>query len=129
MTVQLLKSKIHQARITHAELYYEGSLAIDLDLMDAVGLLPWEKILVVNITNGQRLETYAIPGQRGSRIFCLNGSAARRGAPGDQITIMSFCSVAATEIPTHRPRVAVLDKHNEIIEVKEPPSVSDFAAS
>lgn len=129
MNVTLLKSKIHQARITHAELYYEGSLAIDLDLMEAVGLMPWEKILVVNITNGERIETYAIPGQRGSRIFCLNGAAARRGAAGDQITIMSFAQVSDADAPTHRPRVAVLDKNNHIIEVKQPPSVGEFADS
>jgi aspartate 1-decarboxylase len=91
--------------------------------------MPWEKILVVNITNGERLETYAIPGQRGSRVFCLNGSAARRGAPGDRITIMSFAQVPMDEAPAHHPHVAVLDAQNNIIEVKQPPSVGEFGAN
>ena len=83
MLVQVLKSTLHRARITACELNYEGSLAIDLDHMDAVGLLPYEKILIVNQSNGERLETYAIAETRGSRVCCLNGAAARRGQPGD----------------------------------------------
>ena len=79
MYVQILRSKLHRAIITGCDLEYEGSLTIDLDLMDEVGMFPFEKILVVNQTNGERLETYAIPGERGKRQFCLNGAAARRG--------------------------------------------------
>ena len=112
--IQLLKSKIHRARITAADLEYEGSLAIDLDLMDAVGILPFEKILVVNATNGERLETYAIAAPRGSRTFCLNGAAARRGMVGDRITVMAFGLLPAEEAAEHKPRVIVMDADNRV---------------
>ena len=115
MEVNLLKSKIHKAVITQADLHYEGSLGIDQDLMDEIGLLPWERILVCNITNGQRLETYAIVAERGSRKFLLNGAAARLGAVGDRIIIMSFAHYTAEEAANHKPNVIVLDEQNEII--------------
>lgn len=118
MHVQLLKSKLHRATLTHCVLEYEGSLAIDTDLLDAVGLLPYEKILVVNQTNGERLETYVIPGPRGRREFCLNGAAARCGYPGDMLTVMSFAALTPEEAATFRPRVAILDPKNEIAELK-----------
>jgi aspartate 1-decarboxylase len=114
MNVTLLKAKIHQARITSSDLDYEGSLAIDRDLMDAVGIMPYEKILVVNATNGERLETYAICGERGSKIFCLNGAAARKGAKGDTITIMAFGSYSPEEAAKAVPSIIVLDSDNEI---------------
>jgi aspartate 1-decarboxylase len=118
MQVQMLKSKLHRATLTGCVLEYEGSLAIDLDLLDAVGILPYEKILVVNQTNGERLETYAIPGPRGSREFCLNGAAARRGCPGDMLTVMSFAALTPAEAATFRPQIAVLDPDNRIAELK-----------
>jgi aspartate 1-decarboxylase len=118
--MQLLSSKLHKARITECLLDYEGSLAIDLDLMDKVGLLPYERILVVNITNGQRLETYAIPGPRGQRGFCLNGAAARRGATGDRITIMAFRWFSEEEAARHQPRIAILNEANVIEQTKGP---------
>ncbi len=118
MYLQLLKSKLHRARVTGCMLDYEGSLAIDTDLLDAVGMLPYEKILVVNQTNGKRLETYAIPAPRGSREFCLNGAAARCGCPGDLLTVMSFALVTPEEAHALRPRVAVLDDRNEIAQLK-----------
>ena len=114
MTLTLLKSKIHKARITMADLHYEGSLGIDLDLMDEVGIRPWEKILVVNINNGERLETYAIPSPRGSKEFLLNGAAARKGSVGDQIIIMSFGEVSEGEADTFQPKIIVMDKENNI---------------
>ena len=114
MTLTLLKSKIHKAQITMADLHYEGSLGIDQDLMDEVGIRPWEKILVVNITNGERLETYAIPSPRGSKEFLLNGAAARKGSVGDQIIIMSFGEVSEGEADTFLPKIIVLDKENNI---------------
>ena len=113
MHVQILKSKLHRARLTDCHLNYEGSLAIDRELMDAVGMFPGEKLLVVNQTNGERLETYAIPADRGTRTFCLNGAAARRGEPGDMITVMAFGVVSHTEAADTRARVLVLDEHNE----------------
>jgi len=114
MFLSILKSKIHKARITQCDLNYEGSLAIDRDLMDRAGLLPYERILVVNATNGERLETYVIAAPRGSRTFCLNGAAARRGAVGDVITIMAFASCTAEEAARMEPRVIVLDKENTV---------------
>ena len=114
MTVTVLKSKIHKARVTMADLHYEGSLGIDLDLMDEVGITPWEKILVVNINNGERLETYAIPSPRGSKEFLLNGAAARKGSVGDQIIIMSFAQIQAENAESHLPKIIVLDRNNDI---------------
>lgn len=118
MQVQMLKSKLHRATLTGCVLEYEGSLAIDLDLLDAVGMLPYERILVVNQTNGERLETYAIPGPRGSRKFCLNGAAARCGYPGDMLTVMSFGNMPPEEAATFRPKVAILGADNQIAELK-----------
>ena len=118
MHIHLLKSKIHQARITQYDLNYEGSLGIDLAIMDAVGMLTYERILVVNATNGERLETYAIPAERGSRTFCLNGAAARRGAVGDVLTVMAFATVDAAEVATATPKVVVLDADNSIVRRK-----------
>ena len=118
MQYNLLKSKIHKARITQADLHYEGSLGIDQDLMDACGLRPYERILVVNATNGARLETYAIADTRGSKVFVLNGAAARLGEPGDMITIMNFGLYDDTEQPTHKPSIIVLNESNDIIERK-----------
>ncbi len=115
MQVQILKSKLHRVTLTGCELEYEGSLTIDLELMEAVGIFPGEKILVVNQTNGQRLETYAIAGPRGSRAFRLNGAAARLGQPGDMITIMAFGLVEADQAAAVVPGVAILDARNEIV--------------
>jgi aspartate 1-decarboxylase len=115
MQVQVVKSKIHKARITECELDYEGSLGIDLDFLAAVDMLPYEKILVVNATNGERLETYAIPAPHGSKTICLNGAAARRGAVGDTITIMSFGICDQEEAAEHKPAVIVLDEKNHIV--------------
>ncbi len=120
MRIRLLSGKIHKARITECVLNYEGSLGIDLDLLDKAGIRPYEHILVVNITNGQRLETYAIPAPRGSKEFCLNGAAARRGAQGDSITVMAFREFTPEEADRHVPRVIVLGADNEITETKGP---------
>jgi len=120
MNIQLLKCKIHKARITETELDYEGSLSIDSELMERVGVLPNEKLLVVNAHNGARLETYAIPAPRGSRTFCLNGAAARLGEVGDRITIMVFGAYSPEEAATHTPRVVVLNDRNEIVSAPRP---------
>lgn len=118
MQLNLLKSKIHMARITQADLWYEGSLGIDLDLLDAAGMRPYERILVVNTTNGERIETYAIEAPRGSKTICLNGAAARRGEVGDMITVMSFAMVEEAEAKTHKPTIVVLNAKNDIIQQK-----------
>jgi aspartate 1-decarboxylase len=115
MLVHLLKSKIHRARVTAANLEYEGSMSIDRDLMDQVGLLPYERILCSNMANGARFETYAIPAERGSAQIVLNGAAAHLGKAGDMLTIMSFTEVDAAEAKFWKPRVIVLGEQNIII--------------
>lgn len=115
MTLTLLHAKLHHLRVTQADLEYLGSLTIDEDLMDAVGLATYEKILVANLDNGQRLETYAIPGPRGSRIACLNGAAAYMGKVGDRLIIMAFAQVDAAQAATFAPKVVRLDAENRIV--------------
>ena len=114
MNVSVLKSKIHKARVTQADLHYEGSLGIDQDIMDEIGLHPWEKILVVNVNTGARLETYAISAPRGSKVFLLNGAAARTGDVGDTIIIMAFGQISEEEAKDFLPKVVVLDENNNI---------------
>ncbi len=110
----LLKSKLHQAKVTQAELYYEGSITIDQDLMDAADFLEYEKVSVVNINNGERFDTYVIKGERGSGVICLNGAAARKAAVDDRIIIMSYCSLETSELKDHKPIILVLDDNNKI---------------
>jgi aspartate 1-decarboxylase len=116
MLVHLLKSKVHRAQVTAGNVNYEGSLSIDQDYMDKVGLMPFEKILCSNMANGERFETYAIPGNRGSREIILNGAAALLGKPGDRLTIMSFTEVEASEAKFWKPQVIVLGENNAIID-------------
>lgn len=111
----ILTGKIHTARLTSCELDYEGSMEIDSELMAAAGIVPYEKILVVNRNNGERLETYAIPGVAGSRVFCLNGPAAHRGKTGDIVTIMAFSVLDEHEAVGRKPKIIVLNESNEII--------------
>lgn len=115
MLVQILKNKIHRARLTNCDVDYEGSLEIDIEYLEQAGILPYEKILVVNASNGQRLETYAIAGERGKGVFCLNGAAAHRGKPGDIVTIMTFASMTPEEAANWQPDVIVLDEKNRIV--------------
>lgn len=112
---QMLNAKIHCARVTQAELEYEGSLTIDQDLMDRVKIVPFEKILVANLKNGRRFETYAIPGQRRSGTICLNGATAHHGKIGDRITIFTFSMVPEAKVRAHKPLIIRLDKHNRPI--------------
>ncbi|MGI5924886.1 MAG: aspartate 1-decarboxylase [Lentisphaerae bacterium] len=113
MHIQMLKSKLHRAVLTACELNYQGSLSIDRDLLDLAGIFPYEKILVVNQSNGLRLETYAIEAPRGSREFCLNGAAARLGQPGDMVTVMAFAGVSPAEAGDWKPKVVVLSEQNK----------------
>jgi aspartate 1-decarboxylase len=118
MNAILCKSKIHRARITECDINYEGSLEINTDYMEEVGLHPYEKILVVNATNGERLETYVIPGPPGEPEFKLNGAAARKGAVGDIIIIIAFAMFDEKELEGFKPKIIVLDENNKIIERK-----------
>ena len=115
MLLEMLKGKIHRARITQCYVDYEGSLEIDIELLEKAGILPYEKILVVNATNGSSLETYAIPGKAGSGIFCLKGAAAHRGSVGDIITSMCFANFTPEEAATFRPKVVVMDEKNQVV--------------
>jgi aspartate 1-decarboxylase len=115
MQIHLLKSKIHRACVTGASMHYEGSLGIDADLMDLVGLCPYERILCGNIANGERFETYAIPAPRGSGEILLNGATARLGQPGDRLTIMSYAVVDVRRARKWKPRVIVLGESNQVL--------------
>ena len=115
MQVHLLKSKLHRAQVTAASVDYEGSLTIDQDLMDRLSLYPFERILCSNLANGQRFETYAIPGARGSGSIELNGATAHRGKPGDRLTIMSYTVVDEVQARGWQPRIVVLGEKNQII--------------
>jgi aspartate 1-decarboxylase len=113
MQLTLLKSKIHRATVTGASLHYEGSMTISRDLAERVGLLPYEKILVGNMGNGERFETYVIYGEAGTGQIQLNGATAHLGKIGDRVTIMNFGSYSAEEAAGHKPRVLVLNEKNE----------------
>lgn len=108
----LLKSKIHRATVTEARLDYVGSITIDRDLMDSADVASYEKVLVVDVDNGARLETYAIPGPPGSGVVCMNGAAARLVHPGDKVIVMTFCGLDAEEARHHRPQIVFVDEGN-----------------
>ena len=114
----MCKSKIHRAVVTEANLYYEGSLTVDSDLLDAADILPYERVQVVNVNNGERFETYAIPGKRRSGIICLNGAAARLGHVKDEIIIITYGTYSPEELKTYKPTVILLDKENKIVDIK-----------
>ncbi len=119
MQLTLLKSKIHRAAVTGASLDYEGSLTISADLAELVGLVPYEKILVGNLSNGERFETYAIYGEAQRGIIELNGATAHLGKIGDRITIMSFARYTPDEATIHQPRIVVLNEKNEIVRYED----------
>ena len=105
MTLTLLKAKLHRIKVTEACLDYEGSLTLDPDDMEAVGIVPYEKILCADVENGNRFETYAIAGQRGSHVCCLNGAAAHKGRVGDRLIVMAFAQMSEEEARAHVPKV------------------------
>lgn len=113
MRIEVLKSKIHGARVTQADLHYEGSITIDDSLMSAAGIIPYEKVHVLNSSNGLRLETYAIPGGPGEII--LNGAAARMGAVGDELIILCYAQLERSELSAHKPKIIRVDERNRII--------------
>lgn len=115
MQIQVLKSKIHRVKITQAELHYVGSIMIDEALMEAANLIENEQVQVVNINNGERLETYVIKGERNSGVICLNGPAARKGLVGDVIIIISYASMDFEEAKTFRPHLIYPDNNNRLI--------------
>lgn len=114
MTITMMKSKIHRAIVTEAELNYVGSITIDKTLMEAAKILPNEKVLVVNNNNGERFETYVIEGEADTGTICLNGAAARLAQPGDTVIIITFAQMEEQEAKEHRPRVVFVDVKNRI---------------
>jgi len=115
MQRHMMKSKIHRATITSADLHYEGSLTLDADLMEAADLLPYEEIQVVNVNNGARFSTYVITGPRGSGVIQLNGAAARLGHPGDLVILISYGVFDEAETAKHKPHVVFVDADNHIV--------------
>lgn len=118
MILNLLKSKIHCATVTEANLAYMGSITIDEDLMDAAGILRNERVQVVDNNNGARLETYVIPGARGSGVICLNGAAARLAQPGDIVIIMAYAFFTEDEAKTYEPTVVMVNEKNKVREIR-----------
>lgn len=119
MILNLLKAKIHCATVTEANLHYMGSITIDEALMEQAGILPNERVQVVNNNNGERLETYTIPGPRGSGVICLNGAAARLAQPGDIVIIMAYAFFQEDEAKTYKPTVVMVDESNHVREIRK----------
>lgn len=114
MTLDFLYAKIHNATVTEANLYYMGSITIDKQILDHLGLYENQKVQVVNVNNGARIETYIIQGTPGSGVMCLNGAAARFFHPGDKIIVMAYCSLSKTELATYKPKIALMNNDNTI---------------
>lgn len=115
----LLSGKIHRATVTQADLDYVGSVSIDVDLMEAAGIIEWEKVAILDVTNGERLETYAIKAPRGSREICINGAAAHLVKPGDLVIILSFLHVDVDSVHKHKPKIVIVNENNEIASISE----------
>jgi aspartate 1-decarboxylase len=115
MFVKILKSKLHRARVTESKLHYPGSIAIDSEIMEATGILPYESVLVADLNNGNRLETYAVPAETGSRCIIILGAAAQLIKPKDIVIILSFAFLTPEEAKEFKPKIAVLDEDNNII--------------
>ncbi len=113
----MLNAKIHRARVTEANLNYVGSITIDQDIIDSVGMVPNEKVQIVNNNNGARFETYIIPGERGSGVVCLNGAAARLVQEGDIVIILTYTMVPEEKLSTHQPKIAIMNEQNKIVEI------------
>lgn len=117
MILTMLKSKIHRAVVTEANLNYVGSITIDSALLEASGIIEYEKVQVVNVTNGSRIETYAIKGEKNSGVVCLNGAAARCAAQGDIVIIMAYAQMDEKEAESHLPKVVLVDNENKVAEI------------
>ncbi len=118
MLRQILNGKIHRVKVTEACIDYEGSITIDSLLMKKAGILPFEKVLIANLNNGSRIESYAIPGVPRSGVICLNGGAAKHGKPGDIVIILSFAVLSVKEIKRHKPKVVYVNAKNQIVKKK-----------
>ena len=114
MQCTMLKAKLHQDRVTHAELEYEGSCAIDGRLMDMAGILEYEQIQIYNLDNGERFETYAIRGEEGSKMISVNGAAAHKAQPGHRVIICAYANYSSSELINYKPRLIYMDEGNEV---------------
>lgn len=123
--LDMFKSKLHPLTVTQSDLYYEGSITIDTELLDMAGILVYEKVHVVNINNGSRIETYTIPGKPGSREVCMNGPAARLTNVGDRIIVIAYVRMTKEEALRHKPRIVLLDGKNNPVKVMDE-SVAGF---
>ena len=123
MLTKLLKAKIHRATVTLTDVNYHGSITIDRDLLDASGLLPNEAVVVADCQNGNRFETYIIPGDRGSGVIGINGAAARLSQVGHKVIVMAYQWAGKDEIPSHLSRVVIVDEHNRPKEIIEKPTI------
>ncbi|HSR62693.1 MAG TPA: aspartate 1-decarboxylase [Gammaproteobacteria bacterium] len=119
MQLTVLKAKLHSARVTHSELEYEGSCAIDGDILDKAGIHEYEQIQIYNINNGERFTTYAIRAENHSRIISVNGAAAHKASPGDRVIICSYARIDEKEIRAYKPTLIYLDEDNHIIRIKD----------
>ncbi len=119
MLIKMLKSKIHRATVTEANLDYKGSITIDKDLLDASGMLPGEKVLIANLTNGARMESYAISGKPGLGTICMNGGAAHHAKPNDKLIIMSFANMSTQEARLFKPKIVLVDERNKITAIRD----------
>ena len=117
MQLSLLKCKIHRATVTSCDLDYEGSVSIDAEFMEKAGLLPFERVDIVNINNGERLTTYVIEAPKGSRTIGLNGAAARKAMKGDKVIIVAYCTLDQGEALSHRPVIVLMDPDNQLKEI------------
>lgn len=115
MQLTMLKAKLHRARVTHSELEYEGSCAIDTELLELSGIREYEQIEIYNVNNGERFSTYAIQAERGSRVISVNGAAARKAMPGDRIIICSYAAMNETELPNYQPVLVYLNEKNQVV--------------
>ena len=115
MLLEFLNSKIHRATITDSNLNYVGSITIDEDIMDAAKILEWQKVEILNINNGERFQTYVIKGKRGSKMFCVNGAAARKVQTGDKVIICTYRYVEEKEIEGYKPTIVQIDENNNIV--------------
>ena len=115
---QILKAKIHRATVTDSRVDYEGSITVDEELLKAADVLPWEKVLIANLNNGSRIESYAIPGEAGSGVVCMNGGAAKYAQKGDLVIIMTFAVLTDEEAERHKPKVVYVDEKNRILTLK-----------
>ncbi|MFW5967444.1 MAG: aspartate 1-decarboxylase [Persicimonas sp.] len=118
MRRKMMHSKIHRATVTHADLHYEGSVTVDSDLLEAADILPYEWVCIWNVTQGTRLETYAIPGPSGSGVICVNGAAAHLNDPGDLVILCTYCEMDDEEARNHTGTAVFVDENNQITEIE-----------